>query len=274
MGNCFLHGNGGYQLDFKVVAYATEEELLAAIPKENTIGVETDSFNGYVFDATEPENPSDRMLWIQVSEASPCKFPVTKDKTININPVKCWQYVDGAWKVIVSYLYKDAKWSVFGRLYLYRNKKLNKSVVQAFGNAHCGYSSLEATGFPQKDSEYGFEMVVTTDFYGTDAKLGNLFAFYTEPLKLLFWKLTHFKTLTFTGLFDSEPGNASSGAIFGCWSSISDGYKNNIRASKNLTETTTEPIVVDVSTLDTGNCYIGIGVRCGRARMDECYLEM
>ena len=42
MGACFLYGNGGgSDLNFATRAYATEAELLASSPKENTLGVVT-----------------------------------------------------------------------------------------------------------------------------------------------------------------------------------------------------------------------------------------
>ena len=53
-----LEGFGGgasSPLNFKIVAYATEEELVAAQPKENTIGVITTTpINGWVFDSEDP----------------------------------------------------------------------------------------------------------------------------------------------------------------------------------------------------------------------------
>ena len=277
MGNCFLHGNGGNQLDFKLVAYATEDELLAATPKENTIGVETDSFNGYVIDATEPENPTDRMLWVQVSDTSPRKFPATKDKTIYIKPVKCWQYVDGDWKVIVSYLYKDATWKAIGRLYLYRNRDYNRNIANELKTLAFSYSSQDNCKTTFASNERGLGIYVTTELYGEDAKKGacNIFQKSEPGVPLHKYDLTDFKTLNFTGFCDPTESSSSS-VIYGCWDVMGAyGYSdsNRLKASAKFTKYNSEPVVIDVSALE-GEYFIGVGVRCAHMVMEECYLEM
>ena len=48
-------GGGGAALNFKVLAYATEEVLLAATSVENTIGIITETpITSWIFSATEP----------------------------------------------------------------------------------------------------------------------------------------------------------------------------------------------------------------------------
>ena len=48
-------GGGSSPLNFKIVAYATEEELMAVTPQENTIGVITTTpINGWIFGSEDP----------------------------------------------------------------------------------------------------------------------------------------------------------------------------------------------------------------------------
>lgn len=55
MGMCFLYGNGGVSLNFAVKKYASQDALLADTPKENTIGIVSDTqIKSYAFSATQP----------------------------------------------------------------------------------------------------------------------------------------------------------------------------------------------------------------------------
>lgn len=55
MGMCFLYGNGGVSLNFAVKKYASRDALLADAPKENTIGIVSDTqIKSHAFSATQP----------------------------------------------------------------------------------------------------------------------------------------------------------------------------------------------------------------------------
>lgn len=101
---------GGVPLNFKIVAYESEEALKAAKPEENTIGVVTGQISGFVFSATEPPNPVDDMLWIKVGSYSPGAFNALKKNVIQICPLYAKQYVSGAWIDVVAMNYLDGAW--------------------------------------------------------------------------------------------------------------------------------------------------------------------
>lgn len=104
-------GGGGTSLNFDVKAYATEELLLAATPKENTIGIiTTTAINGWVFSATEPTEPVEGMVWITVGTSSTVEFNTLKKNAIQVYPLSAKQYVDGAWVDVPAYSYQGGEW--------------------------------------------------------------------------------------------------------------------------------------------------------------------
>ena len=275
----FFDMSNGSGLAFRVKAYATEEEMLASAPGENTIGVEVDSYDGYVICATAPENPTEGMLWIQVDSASPVKFLATRKNSIYIHPIKAYIYhtpedeTDTGWNVVVAYLYANAAWSLFGRQFFYRNLKLNGNFADTMQTVPTGYSSDKVSGCAMKTNEYGIVLDCTKDTFGDKAANGQHILFWDKKTNRLSHDLTHFKTLTFTGLFDYE--NSNSSVIYGVWNKSGDGenYQKDIAASAKITTNNTDPVVIDVSALE-GEYYIGLGIRSARVRIDECYLEM
>lgn len=113
-----LHGFGGggdgADLNFEIVAYATEEELLADTPAENTICViTTTTITSWVFSATEPTEPAVGMVWIKVGTSSDVEFNALKKNSIQVYPAHIRQYVDGAWVSKVAYLSKNGEFVQF-----------------------------------------------------------------------------------------------------------------------------------------------------------------
>lgn len=110
---------GGVSLNFDVKAYATEELLKAATPRENTIGVVTSTdISSWVFSATEPSEPSDGMVWISVATSSPVAFNSIKAKTLMVYPVSSKQYEGDKWVYKTSFNYQNSEW-VEWFIYLY-----------------------------------------------------------------------------------------------------------------------------------------------------------
>lgn len=104
-------GGGGTSLNFDVKAYATEELLLAATPKENTIGIiTTTAITSWIFSATEPESPVEGMVWITTSTSSTIEFNALKKNAIQVYPVAAKQYVSGAWVDVTAYSYQGGEW--------------------------------------------------------------------------------------------------------------------------------------------------------------------
>lgn len=104
---------GGYNpLNFKVVAYATEEDLNAATPKENTIGVITAvPISTWTFSATEPTEPMEGMVWIYTGATSPVAFNALKKNGIQVFPVFAKQYIGGTWVEKTEKSWQNGEWS-------------------------------------------------------------------------------------------------------------------------------------------------------------------
>lgn len=109
------NAGGGASLNFDVKAYATEEELLAATPKENTIGIiTTTAISSWVFSATEPAELVEGMVWISTGTSSTVEFNALKKNGIQIYPLSAKQYVSGAWVDVTAMSYLDGKWVELG----------------------------------------------------------------------------------------------------------------------------------------------------------------
>ena len=111
-------GGGGTPLNFKIVAYATEEELITAQPKENTIGVITNvPITGYKLSATEPEDMIEGEVWICIGTNSNVAFDIAED--IKTYPLSIKQYINGVLVDKTAMSYQGGEW-VNWRLYLYK----------------------------------------------------------------------------------------------------------------------------------------------------------
>lgn len=111
-------GSGDAALNFNVVAYATEEELLATAPMENTTGIVTTTpITRWIFSATEP-NPTEGMVWIITYTYSPGDFNALKKNGIQVYPVGAKQYISGSWVNCPAKICQNGGWvDLF--LYLY-----------------------------------------------------------------------------------------------------------------------------------------------------------
>lgn len=104
-------GGGSGGLNFKVVAYATEEALLAEAPKENTIGVITETpMTGWVVDVNEPTAPVNGVVWISTGTPSTVEFNALKKNGIQVHPIYAKQYVSGAWVDKTAKSYQGGEW--------------------------------------------------------------------------------------------------------------------------------------------------------------------
>ena len=102
-------GGGGTPLNFKIVAYATEEELLAAQPKENTIGVITDvPITGYKFSSTEPENMNEGEVWIKTSDNGSVVFDIVEG--VKLCTILSKQYINGVLINVTAMIYQNGIW--------------------------------------------------------------------------------------------------------------------------------------------------------------------
>ena len=123
---------GGSNLNFSVKTYASEEALLAAAPKENTIGVVTNTdMTGWFFGPTQPENMTDGTVWIYIGTSGKITFNALKKNGIQVYPISARQYVGGEWVNVEVKIYQGGKWDDFipeGAIY------------------HKGYEATDITG--------------------------------------------------------------------------------------------------------------------------------
>lgn len=104
-------GSGGAALNFDVVWYATESELLAATPKANTIGIiSTTEMTGWIIDANQPENMTDGMVWLQVGTESAAEFNALKKNGLQVYPLFAKQYISGELVYKPSKIYQNNEW--------------------------------------------------------------------------------------------------------------------------------------------------------------------
>ena len=110
----------GVELNFDVVAYATEEALLAATPKENTIGfITTTAITSWIFSATAPAESAEGMVWISTGTSSTVEFNALKKNAIQVYPISVKQYVDGTWVSVTAYSRQGGEWKSW-ITYLYK----------------------------------------------------------------------------------------------------------------------------------------------------------
>lgn len=113
-----MTSGGGSELNFTVKAYATEAELLAATPKENTIGIITTTpITNWIFGSTEPEVAANGMVWIVTGESSTVEFNALKKNAIQVYPVYAKQYLSGAWENMNAEIYIGSKWTQFSSMW-------------------------------------------------------------------------------------------------------------------------------------------------------------
>lgn len=139
MSEGYIIGGGGSDLNFKVIAVASEL-LLPATAKENTIAViTTAAITSYVFSSTAPTSPAEGMVWFATSTASTVGFNAIKKNSLWVYPTGCQQYVSGAWVSKTAKTYRDGAWQDWSTyLYLYNHGIINTDVTGEFTTA--GYT--------------------------------------------------------------------------------------------------------------------------------------
>lgn len=152
MAKGFKCGTSGGAINFTVKAYPSEVELNNATASENTIGVvTTKEITSWVFSATEPTEPVDGMLWIDVGESSGVEFNLVKKNAIYIYPLFASQYIDGAWVELVAYTYRNEEWTQWW-----------DGTIYTVGNTYELYTGgWEALPFPERYPGSGAAPTIT-----------------------------------------------------------------------------------------------------------------
>ena len=251
----FLHGNGGSNpMSFKVVAYATEEEMTAAKPNDNTIGVITDKkITGYYFSATQPESASEGEVYFNVGTTSPIAFNALKKNTLMVYPVTAKQYVSGAWVDVKCKTYKGDKWADFWNGELYKTGNEYTGMTGGWVSTGMGIASGSAAVCTSPTITLGEASLTMHNASGGGA------VYYTAK-KI---DLRPYTKLVFEGSVSGASGSTSFCNLyvwkdFGKYYDDDDYYvvKQNIKTMPDSGQ-----IVVDISGCDDENgYYVGFGL--------------
>ena len=124
----------GVKLNFDVVAYGSEEELLADTPAENTIGIITDTpITKYHFSVTQPENMSDGEVWFASGMASVAPFSILKDNSAMVYTEAAKQMVSGTLVNVAAKIYINGEWKTFIEdLYLLSSNGYDSSISKTY----------------------------------------------------------------------------------------------------------------------------------------------
>lgn len=237
---------GGAALNFAVRAYATEEALLADTPKENTIGVITETeIASYIFSSTEPTEIAEGMLWIVTGTISEVEFNALKKNGIQIYPLGAKLYSSGDWANAKYYIYQNGAWQSFGNVYFFEKNAGHQDLF--VGSSRYGSVSC-TTGYIQVISK-GWK---TTDYNATPG------ASYLTSGDT--YDLSDYSTL----YFEILPEKINSEVYFGvgtakfAYKSSDPGYLApfSAKATVNTTASEKQIVAVDISSLE-GAYYIG-----------------
>lgn len=110
-------GGGGGGLNFRVIGGTSTPEN----HKENDIWVNTDTeITSWAFSATEPESPTEGMVWISTGQSSSVEFNALKKNGIQVYPIAAKQYISSALVYKEAKIYQNGEW-VDWVLYLFKD---------------------------------------------------------------------------------------------------------------------------------------------------------
>jgi len=136
---------GAGELNFSVVAYASEDDL-PATADENTIAVITSTpISGYAFSNEQPDNQTEGFVWFTTGTGSPAPFNAINENQVMVYPLLAKQYVNEAWAVKSSKIYQNGAWRLIAtELILYESGNKNNEytfTLGCTGNAKVTFNS-------------------------------------------------------------------------------------------------------------------------------------
>ena len=162
---------GGASLNFDVKAYATEAEMRAATPAENSIGVVTTTeITSYIFASEEPAEPVEGMVWFCTGVGSSAEFnALKKENAIQIYPLAARQYINNTFVEVPVMSYQAGEWvHWYVTTYLYDNGFQNETITGGWSHVN--------------DSEYADYTTTPSLGYSYRAGSGNFSHFWTNNL--------------------------------------------------------------------------------------------
>lgn len=243
MSTAFLHGNGGAaSLNFKVVAYASEEEMSAVTPAENTIGVVTTTpISEYAFASEIPwSDPEEGAVFFKTADKSAVSFNALKKNTLTVYPIMCSQYISGEWIFKEAKIYKDRQW-IRWEQYLW----------------YYGDSCIASTGGWKTAAIDGSTAFATVNADGSKTLNGGSGISFATCTKESV-DLTLYDTLMFDGSMTGSSASDGNKCAVYIWSKApSSSYTENVQASLlTYKETIEGERILDISGL-RGKYYVG-----------------
>ena len=225
---------GGASLNYKVVGGTSQP----ASASENTIWVNTStSITSHIFSATQPETPSEGMVWFKIGTTSAAPFNALKKNSVMVYVDGCSQYINGAWEAKNAQIYQTG-W-----------KALATSTITLFDGendvtATSGdWSRWSGKGASTIENDDG--VIKMTAPAAQAARSNGTFGHETAV------DLTGYTTVTVTtNAIPTKSDNRSYVAVY-------DSSKTELK-SETLKKSTTST-VLDISDV-TGACYVGFFV--------------
>lgn len=241
-------GGGGTALNFKVVGYATKEELLAATPAENTIGIiTTTEISGWAMgDYPHPYwEMSEGFLYINVKSSSygsaDLDFAVLKrGNEIRIAPISAKQYISGAWVDVTALSYQGGEW-VEWKTYLYNAGAFASG--QSLVNDGTGTSGISYT-----ENEDSINIVASNSN-------GYTYRYFEKPVDLTDKSVVKMTLHSNAAYTESGTLNYTIGASIWADSDTTGDWTSPNTKLKSLAANTDYEVSVDVSAL-SGEYYI------------------
>lgn len=158
MAKGFKQGTAGNGVDFQMIGYPTQADLLSATPRDKTIGVITNmAITGWILSLEEPETAEEGTVWILLTDKSVASFNPLKKNSIRINPLMARQRKNGIWTDIPAMSRKYGVWMPWWDGYLYHQGNSCEVVTEGWkGYAYVPYDSGSSAYAPavtfQEDS--------------------------------------------------------------------------------------------------------------------------
>lgn len=101
---------GGAGVNLSVKAYATEAEMLASAPKNNTVGVVTGSMTDWAMGFDAPETAANGLVFIRLGTDSKVKMSASANKTVTVCPLYARIRNGESWNDVDMMVYQGGAW--------------------------------------------------------------------------------------------------------------------------------------------------------------------
>lgn len=198
----FNLSGGGSGLNLSIRRFSTVDGLLAASPRENTVGIvsETD-ISGYLVSRDTPETPAEGFLWILTGTSGKNVLSLRRKNPVMLYPLLARQYVGGVWTEVQAYIRRAEQWEPWwdGRLYAPGDSAGWSYVKMGFSSAlpesaeptvDCGDSAMEVTGKATSGAAWVYDEEIDLTDYETltlDGTLVTGMTVYPQCASLNIW---------------------------------------------------------------------------------------